>query len=307
MRDHPGAARHPSVGGECPEKFPSCGGVPDRAGWSQSAAPHLTINNKTTLKKFLDKFGISPPALSEDALINSVGNAFSHVPYENLTKIIKADALVNPKSAMRYPDEVIGDYLRFGSGGTCFSLTAAITAVYCALGINAYPILADRHYGADTHSAVIIFRDAKIFLIDPGYLLFIPVPVYNEKSSFIDTGTNTVELKPIKNGEAVELYTTYKNNRKMRLTYKIAPADPGHFARVWESSFTWEMMSYPVLTRRTAGAQHYLQGNKLSVYTGGNSRRVIFDDDNIRGAAIASTFGIDPQIIKKALEITKNG
>jgi len=268
---------------------------------------HLTISDKVLLKKFLDKFGIDPQKLSEDALIDSVGNAFSHVPYENLTKIIKADALVNPRSAMRHPDEVIGDYLRFGSGGTCFSLTAAITAVYRALGIDAYPILADRHYGADTHSAVIIFRDARIFLIDPGYLLFIPVLLYNEKSSFVNAGTNSIELKPIKNGEAAELYTTYKNNRKMRLTYKIAPADPGHFGRVWESSFAWEMMSYPVLTRRTAGAQHYLQGNKLSIYTGENSRRTVFDDDNMRGAAIASTFGIDPQIIKKALEITKNG
>ena len=274
---------------------------------NRSTPPHLTINDKILLKKFLKKFGIDPLRLGEDALIDSVGSAFSHVPYENLTKIIKADALVNPRSAMRYPDEVIGDYLRFGSGGTCFSLTAAITAVYCALGINAYPVLADRHYGADTHSAVIIFKNAKIFLIDPGYLLFIPVPIYNEKSSIVDTGTNTIELKPIKNGEAVELYTAYKNNRKLRLTYKITPADPGHFARVWESSFAWEMMSYPVLTRRTAGAQHYLQGNKLAVYTGGSSQKVVFDDDNIRGAAIASTFGIDPQIIKKALEITKNG
>ncbi|MCL2688423.1 MAG: hypothetical protein FWE57_01075 [Chitinispirillia bacterium] len=271
------------------------------------SAPHLTITDKTILKKFLNKFGIDPQKSGVDLLINSVGDAFSHVPYENLTKIIKADALLHPKSAMRYPDEVIGDYLRFGSGGTCFSLTAAITAVYCALGVDAYPILADRHYGADTHSAVIIFRDGRVSLIDPGYLLFIPVLLYNNESSIVDTGTNSIELKPIKNGEAVELYTTYRNNRKMRLTYKIAPADPGHFARVWESSFAWEMMSYPVLTRRTAGAQHYLQGKKLAVYTGENSSRTVFDDDNVRGEAIAATFGIDPQIIKKALEITKNG
>ena len=269
-------------------------------------APYLTISDKQLLKRFLDRFGIDSRA-DVNTLITRVGSAFSHVPYENLTKIIKADAVVNPKSAMRYPDEVIGDYLRFGSGGTCFSLSAAIVAVYDALGINAHPILADRHYGADTHSAVIIFFGTQIFLIDPGYLLFTPVSIYNDKSSFIDTDTNSIELKPVKNGQKVELYTTYKRNRKLRLTYKIAPADAAQFARVWESSFAWEMMNYPVLTRRSAGAQHYLQGNKFAIYTNESSKRIVFDDNGAKAAVIASSFGIDSQIIKKALEITKNG
>ncbi|MDR0306185.1 MAG: hypothetical protein LBI42_05015 [Chitinispirillales bacterium] len=267
-------------------------------------APCLTITDKLLLKRFLDKFGIDSRA-GADMLITQVASAFSHLPYENLTKIIKTSALVNPKSAMRYPGELIGDYLRFGTGGTCFSLTAATVAVYDALGINAHPVLADRHYGVDTHCGLIIFRGKQLFLLDPGYLLFVPVPLHSDRSSSVDTGTNNIELKPLRNGQKFELYTTYKNNRKLRLVYKIAPVDASQFAKAWESSFAWEMMNYPVLTRRAAGAQHYLQGDKFAVYTTEGSKRFVLDDDNTKAGLIASSFGIDPQVIKKALEIIR--
>jgi len=264
-------------------------------------APYLTISDKLTLRRFLGRFGINPDD-GVDTLIPKVASAFSFVPYENLTKIIKADALVNPKSAMRLPDEVIGDYLRWGTGGTCFSLTAAITAVYDALGVQAYPILADRHYGADTHSGVVVQYRAALCIIDPGYLLFTPVPLSGDEPAFVDTGTNTLELRPVVGGERVELYTIRKKDRKLRLTYKMQPVDAAQLARVWEASFAWEMMTYPVLTKRTCGAQHYFQGNKFMVYTEGDSKRTVVDGDD-KTRVIASSFGIDPKIIKKALEI----
>ncbi|MCL2218763.1 MAG: hypothetical protein FWC23_02470 [Chitinispirillia bacterium] len=264
-------------------------------------APYLTISDRVILRDFLGRFGIDAGD-GVGALIPKVAAAFSHVPYENLTKIIKADALVNPQSAMRLPDEVIGDYLRWGTGGTCFSLTAAITAVYDALGVPAYPILADRHYGADTHSGVIIQHNAELYIIDPGYLLFTPVPLAGGASTFIDTGTNTLELKPLAGGDRVELYTIRGRDRKLRLTYKITPVDAMRLARVWEASFAWEMMTYPVLTKRAGGAQRYFQGSKFMVYTlNGSSKKVVDGDDKAK--VIAASFGIDPNIIRKALEI----
>jgi arylamine N-acetyltransferase len=264
-------------------------------------APCLTVNDKTLLRRFLDRFGINQDD-GVDVLIPKVAAAFSHVPYENLTKIIKADAIVNPKSAMRLPDELIGDYLRWGTGGTCFSLTAAITAVYDALGVPAYPILADRHYGADTHSGVVIQYQTEIYIIDPGYLLFTPVPLSGDKSTLIETGTNTLELKPLVGGEKVELYTIRGKDRKLRLTYKMAPVDAAQLSRVWEASFAWEMMTYPVLTKRAGGAQRYFQGSKFMVYTENESSKTVVGSDD-KARIIASSFGIDPKIIKKALEI----
>ena len=264
-------------------------------------APHLSLSGRT-VQKFLSRFGINPGA-GAAALIPQVAAAFSAVPYENLTKIIKTDALANPRSAMRLPDEVIGDYLRWGTGGTCFSLTAAITAVYDSLGVEAHPVLADRHYGADTHCGLIVRNGPELYVLDPGYLLFTPAPLRANETSFIDTGTNTIELKPLGNGERAELYTVRGRDRKLRLTYRTAPVDAARFARAWESSFAWEMMNYPVLTMRSGGAQRYLQGGRFVLYTGERSERVAVDGDN-RARVIASSFGIDPKIVTRALEIT---
>ncbi|MFP4164657.1 MAG: hypothetical protein ACLFQB_10135 [Chitinispirillaceae bacterium] len=268
-------------------------------------APYVMLTDPLLLEQFLDRFGIDRDAL-EGVLISSVAAAFSRIPYENLTKIIKSETIVSPRSAMRLPDELIGDYLRWGTGGTCFSLTAAIVAVYEALGIEAHPVLADRHYGPDTHCGVMIFHNGQLLLLDPGYLLFEPALLCPTESTVIETGTNIIELKPLMNGKRVELHTVYRKNRKLRLTYKIVPVDSVQFARAWESSFAWEMMTYPVLTRRSNGHQQYLQGNRFAVYSQNDSQRFELTSET-RAGLISSTFGIDPSIIKKAMGVIKNG
>jgi arylamine N-acetyltransferase len=118
-------------------------------------APFLKINNINNLRLFLKKNKIEINT-DRSQLINEIANAFSKIPYENLTKIIKSDGVITPRSAMRYPDELLSDYLKWRTGGTCFSLTAATIAVYNAVGIEAHPVLADRHYGPDTHCGLVI-------------------------------------------------------------------------------------------------------------------------------------------------------
>ncbi|MFP4014151.1 MAG: hypothetical protein ACLFVQ_08720 [Chitinispirillaceae bacterium] len=268
-------------------------------------SPYVSVTDPLLLQRFLERFVIAPRA-SGEVLIRSVADAFSSIPYENLTKIIKSETIVSPSSAMRLPDELIGDYLRWGTGGTCFSLTAAIIAVYGALGIEAHPVLADRHYGPDTHCGVLIFHNCKLLLLDPGYLLFEPTVLCPTEPSLVQTGTNQIELKPLRNGEKVELYTVYKKNRKLRLTYKISPVDSVQFAKAWESSFAWEMMTYPVLTRRSNGHQQYLQGDKLAVFSQNDSKRTVLSKE-CRAELISTAFGIDQSVISRALGVIKNG
>jgi arylamine N-acetyltransferase len=223
-------------------------------------APWLKISQQV-LQKFLTRFGISLYE-NPESLLYRVADAFSTIPYENLTKIIKSDAMVNSSSAMRYPDELISDYLKWGTGGTCFSLTASVIAIYNALGIESHPVLADRYYGPDTHCGLIIVKPEGLLLLDPGYLLFTPVLLPRNHPVTIRTGFNSIELVPLDNGEKVQFFTIVKGNRKMRLVYKIKPVDALTFACAWEQSFKWEMMTYPVLTRITAGEHQYLQGKQ---------------------------------------------
>lgn len=267
-------------------------------------APWLQVSPQI-LKSFLCRHGIDP-VNDRSVLLHRIADAFSRIPYENLTKIIKSDSMVNPSSSMRYPDELIGDYLKWGTGGTCFSLTAAIIAVYNALGIETHPVLADRHYGPDTHCGLMIVRPDGLLLLDPGYLLFTPVLLPREHSVSVQTGYNIIELVPLQNGEKVEFYTVVKGNRKLRLVYKVKPVDPVQFAQAWEQSFKWEMMTYPVLTRVSAGQHHYLQGKNLAVRSADGTKRSVLTPE-MQASFISESMGINKDIVLKAFGVIKHG
>ncbi len=224
------------------------------------------------------------------------------MPYENLTKIIKAGEGLQAGHAKRLPDTVIRDYVQHGTGGTCFSLTAACIAILDACGFGAYPLLADRHYGSDTHCAVMFSHNARLLLLDPGYLIHQPIRLPTVEPVTITSGFQTLELCPHDAGRRVELFTIANNNRRSRLTYKVAPVDGPTFGRAWERSFTWEMMTYPVLTRFADGVHHYLQGEQLRIRTDGRTTRQTLSA-NDEYVFISKTLGIDPTIIKQAFSV----
>jgi arylamine N-acetyltransferase len=269
-------------------------------------APWLRITSHELLACLLNRFSIDP-LWNRDLIIPQITNLFKCIPYENLTKILKADTVISASSAMRHPDELIRDYLRWGTGGTCFSLTAAIVAVFDSLGIEVYPILADRHYGGDTHCGLILVQpDGEILLLDPGYLLFAPCAIPRAHPVFIETGHNRIELRPMDGGNRVELYTIVKNNRKYRLVFKIAPVSDEAFGRAWERSFAFEMMTYPVLTRQVDGCHQYLQGNILAERNAVCTKRTVLTPDK-QIEFITRTLGIHRDIATRALEVVAYG
>jgi arylamine N-acetyltransferase len=269
-------------------------------------APWLQVRDPEILARFLNRFGIDR-CVHRDLLVNQVTGAFKNVPYENLTKILKAGSVISAGSAMRFPDEVIGDYLKWGTGGTCFSLTAALAGVLDALGIEVYPVLADRHYGVDTHCGLIMAQpDGELLLMDPGYLLFAPLRIPREQPVFFDTGFNRIELVPVSNGARIELYTSVKNNRKLRLTFKVEPVSDDAFGRAWERSFAFEMMTYPVLTRQIAGCHQYLQGNILAIRDSNRTQRVTLTPEK-QIEFITDAAKMDKNIVTRALEIVNYG
>jgi hypothetical protein len=269
-------------------------------------APWLSIRDVQTFSAFCLHYSILPHA-SRDTRIIQIAQAFSQIPYENLTKILKANSVVSTSSAIRDPDECLKNYLEWGTGGTCFSLTGAMVAVFDALGIEAYPILADRHYGSDTHCGLVCYNSAgQLLLLDPGFLLCKPVIAPQFEPISFDNGFNRTELVPRNAGLLVELHTIVKNNRKHRLTFKMTPVSDGAFRLAWEQSFAFEMMTYPVSTRVIDGAHHYLQGNMLSIRNAEKNIRIKLSSKELL-EYMSGSLGIRKDITTKALEIVDYG
>jgi len=273
--------------------------------------------NSPLLQEFLTCFGISAePLLAGDplALIASIGRAFSRIPYENLSKILLATEGMASDRALRGPSEVFAEYRRRGAGGTCFSLTALLLHVLRALGLRAEPILADRHYGADTHCALIVWVAGSPHLLDPGYLITDPVPLGAElllasaepiperlESITVPTRFNDVVLVPREEGRRLELHTRQHDSMVHRLTFKTTPVDPGAFLRAWNASFSWDGMRYPVLSRVHGNRQLYLQGCRFQVRTRESVRREEISQDRLV-ATIQREFGLDGGLAAAAVK-----
>ncbi len=268
--------------------------------------PHLIIKDKENLNRFFKLFNINISQEQNSPLLPQICYAFTKIPYENLTKIIKNSSIISTANAKRLPDEVISDYLEYGTGGTCFSLAATFIAILDAIGFEVYPILADRHYGNDTHCAIIFTHDSNFLLLDPGYLINTPTPIPTTQPTSFSTDFNEIELVPHLAGQKVDLVTIVKKNRSRRLTYKINPVDGQTFAKAWGRSFTWEMMTYPVLTCLNNGNHHYLQGKILRIKNKEHSNKknlsIIEQVDYI-----TKTVGINKKIVQQAFSVVSNG
>jgi arylamine N-acetyltransferase len=257
----------------------------------------------TVLATFLDAYHIDASASTFEVL-GQVAAAFSRLPYENLTKIIKHASAGSLAEARRPPAEVIADHVRLGTGGTCFALTSTLLHLVRALGHRAEPILADRRYGADTHCALLVWLDGRPHLLDPGYLIVRPLPLPELGELRVPTAFNEVLLAARDGGKRIDLSTRQQGQQTYRLTFKAEPADVGTFLRAWDASFAWDMMRYPVLSRVVADRQLYVQQNRLQVRSPASVERTELDPDEL-ASTIARAFGIAPAVAARALEILR--
>lgn len=255
------------------------------------------------LESYRAHAGLRPAGGAVEDLVR-VASAFSRLPYENLTKIIKEAGLGRRAATRRGPGEVIADHARLGTGGTCFSLTATLLHLVRALGFEARPVLADRRYGPDTHCALVVWIGRAPHLLDPGYLIVEPIPLEGREERRVCTAFNTLVLTPRDGGARVDLSTEASGRLNRRLTFKTAPVDAGEFLRAWDASFDWDGMRYPVLSRVDAGRQLYLQGNRFQVRRHrGVERDEIAPGDMID--RIARAFGIAPEVAARALRVLR--
>ena len=249
----------------------------------------------------LENFKISRhvPDLS---LLRELLVKFSYLPYENATKIIKVGEDKNLYDNFRFPFEMVVDYGKFGSGGTCFSLVYLFKSLLDECKFDSRLVLADRTYGNDTHSAILVYMDDDIYLADPGYLIFTPIKLSREIAVIHSTGIYNIYIEPEEGGRAFLVYSLFPDgNKKFRYKIKNEAIERDTYLEAWKNSFEFEMMNSLVITKATNEEHLYIRNNFFQhKFSGSKIKKHISTDELIQ---YTSKAGISEEIIRKALTL----
>lgn len=213
------------------------------------------------LGRFFDRYAL-PQSTADLRFLTELAKAYSKLPYENVTKILKDTRSSSTLEKLRRTDELLEDHLRWNTGGTCFSLCNALQDILQHCGFDSFIAMADMHYGRNIHCAIIV-RLGRNYLLDPGYLLHEPILLPQTQIEY-QTVMNTVLLE--NEGDDIYSLSTKENGiQKWRYRLFARPVSQQEFERHWIHSFSLNSMEHILLTRRDEGGRLYYRKDRIEV------------------------------------------
>ncbi len=244
--------------------------------------------------------------------ISGLLQELSRLPYENLSKIVARHegqrAGGTLEGVLSFSATWLEDHARTGLGGTCFALTHWLKMRLDALGSESAYLMADKRIEANVHCGLALRHAGRTWLLDPGYLVFEPIPLPRGGLSvdlFVPPHAVRVDEVPGggRSGEDVwRFWTGPRGGLKHRFDFRCEPVSEQEFQRHWEASYAWPMMDYPVLNRVQDGTQYYLQKNNLLVRTTEGSTMRSLSAAEVRAAA-TELFGLPRGLVEEAMGI----
>jgi len=250
---------------------------------------------------FLEKSGINVTK-PDFVKLQTILAAFSKIPYENVSKIIRYNSLISTKQEVfRLPDTLWHDYQRYSLGGTCFSLTYFLQTILENCGYHCYPVSADMKWGKHVHCAIVVCLEGQNWLCDPGYLLHEPLLLDNMERKIYRTETQGVMISYDLN--RYNLATFQGNQINWRYSFNDIPCEQSEFVKWWLQSFGEPTMKGICLTRQEKHGMIYVHNNYFREVNamGIKKRRV---EQNWIGN-IVDIFGIPADMLQDAYEITR--
>lgn len=222
---------------------------------------------------------------------------FSHIPWENLTKFLRKLEVPPGKERMRRPLDVFEDHALLGTGGTCFSLTEALRGALNDLGYRCRVAMADMSHGRDIHCVLLARMGEGLFVIDPGYLVPVPVELRRARPTRASIYGRVYEYHPVEAGW--NMYTTEGGVRTWRYLLKSRPVDGAEFERHWLRSFEATSMNGLHINRLDSRGRSYVHNHKMRlVDVSGKS-----SNHNLREGypgKVSEMFGIDEEVASRA-------
>lgn len=196
--------------------------------------------------------------------ITDISRYFSRLPYENISKILKR-AKTSGDERLRLPDEVTHDHLAWHLGGTCFSLTYFLCGIYTILGYDVQPLICHLNWGKNTHSAIVIQFENSRYLVDPGYMIFKPLPLGKTNIQSRLSAETGLSLRFDTDLDEYGVYTYRQRQFVRRYRFNDKPVSWETFATFWKESFRMPGMNDLTLTRVEGHEMIFVQGDFIKI------------------------------------------
>jgi arylamine N-acetyltransferase len=252
------------------------------------------------VRHFLRHYGIAPSRGAGMEVLREILAGFAHLPYENLSKIIKfCRHGENEAERLRLPEEVIEDHLRSHLGGTCFSLTFFLQTILLHHGFACYVVMGDMRAGSNIHCAMVVILDGVKHLVDPGYLLRQPMALDPAKPRLYHTEFTGVELRFDPLNETYNVFTFNRQEMKWRYRFADRPTPADEFLRHWQASFHRNSMHGLCLTCATEDELIFIHKDFMRITSLEGKRNVPIKRNYHE--TIRQLFGIAPEYVEHAL------
>jgi len=157
------------------------------------------------LEQVIAKLGLEqPPALDLAGLNTVYAAACQRIPFDNIQKRIWFSTDRSRPVTGGDPAEFFKNWVRHGTGGTCWPTSGALYALARALGFRARRIagsviVPDYPRGAN-HGSVLVTLDGTDYVFDLTFGSFIVVRLKPGEAASTETGLHSVEVRPMPNG-----------------------------------------------------------------------------------------------------------
>ena len=253
---------------------------------------------RSVAQDFLRANRISEAGPADLAKIGTTLQAFVHIPYENLSKIIKFNRQHQDVLSLRMPDEVWDDFRRHRLGGTCFSLTFFLQSILHCVGYRCYPVMAHMKAGPNHHCGLVVDVEGEHFLVDPGYVLDIPLAIRGQRRRVFRTAHTGVEIRDAEQPGHFHVYTFNRENVVWRYEFADVPAPAEEFLRHWLASFHWNGMHGLCLTRVQKDTLIFVHNYFMRKTTLQGKKNHNLKKN--REQVIQEIFGIRPEVVEEA-------
>ena len=193
------------------------------------------------VERVLEKLGLRQRPSADLAGLNTVYAAFcGNVPFDNIQKRIWFAGPQTTPLPGGDPNEFFKNWLRHGTGGTCWPINGALYALVRALGFEARRIvgsvIVEGYPRGANHGSVLVTLGKINYLVDAWMVSFKALPLVPGRPASTGSGIHDISAAPI--GDSFEIYSYPGWLREQPLPFRIEseydPVDHAFFLSRYE-------------------------------------------------------------------------